>query len=468
MDEEAKKEIEIKNITDILLENLRINNQSNDSASFVEYQLLSEEEVNVEHLEFRNPEFGAKLVKKFRGVLHREIRDWTIQPFQKKQTMFNRKINDNLSFVLSQVQSNQKYLDSLNVKVDTNQETIHSVNEKVDSVNVKVDNVTLTIEQTIEIMIEKKFISLRETFEIESIVKSKFLEILKRYPRIEDLQYFVNEIKEGKINVIDFEIRLRNTQEYKDIRLLEHGCIYTKFGTKMYLNKKDNVVSKDLAIKHVWEPNETEILRRSIKTGMNVIDIGSNIGYYTLLFSKWVGKNGHVFSFEPESDNFKLLQKNLIANQIKNAKVYQKAVSNQNESTILFLSEENKGDHKIIDLKEEDLEKIIIESVTLDSSEASKFPIDLIKMDIQGAEMLALNGMTKILKENPKITILTEFWPYGIEKSGYPPKEFFNKLENLGFEIMQIKDEELMPINNKFKLLTEYQNADFVNLLCKR
>ena len=60
-----------------------------------------------------------------------------------------------------------------------------------------------------------------------------FLEILKRYPRKEDLEYFVNEIKTEKINVHDFELKLRNTPEYKDLKLLDHGCIYTKFGTKM-------------------------------------------------------------------------------------------------------------------------------------------------------------------------------------------------------------------------------------------
>jgi len=135
----------------------------------------------------------------------------------------------------------------------------------------------------------------------------------------------------------------------------------------------------------------------------------------------------------------------------------------------LFLASENKGDHRIIDLKEDDsLEKIMVECVTLDSSEVSKYPIDLIKMDIQGAEMLALNGMTKILKDNPKITIFAELWPYGIEKSGFSPKEFFDKLESFGFEILVIKDKKLIPINKDYQLLTEYQFDDYVNLFCRR
>ena len=318
-------------------------------------------------------------------------------------------------------------------------------------------------------MIKESFVSLRETFEIESVVKRSFLENLKRYPQKEELQYFVNEIKDGKTNVDDFVNMLKNTPEFKKLELIEHACIYTKFGTKMYLNKKDNVISKDLSVNLVWEPEETEILKKIIKNGMNLVDIGSNIGYYTLLFSKWTGDKGIVFSFEPESENFELLKKNIHINQAKNVRVFQRAVSDQNESKLLFLAQENKGDHKIIDLKENnDTEKVMVECVTLDSSEVSNYRIDLIKMDIQGAEMLALNGMTKTLEKNPEIILLTEMWPYGIEKSGYSPLEFFDKLKELGFEILILENKEWRPFERNNKLLTNYQPKDYVNLLCKR
>jgi len=133
MDVETKKEVEIKNIIDIFLENLRINHQTKDNESFGEYQLISEEDLNVEQLILRNPEFGAKLLKNFRKVLHREIRDWTIQPLQKKQTSFNRKINENLSSLYLQTKSNQKNNVSVSGKVDSVSEKVDSVSEKVDS-----------------------------------------------------------------------------------------------------------------------------------------------------------------------------------------------------------------------------------------------------------------------------------------------------------------------------------------------
>jgi FkbM family methyltransferase len=519
MDEKMIKEIKIKNIEDIIEENLRIQNQGATQENPEEYHDLTEEDLNMEQLDLRDPEYGAKFLKSIRKILHREIRDWTLQPLQKKQTSYNRRINENFLFVYSEIQafkkiidgfdenveSNQDAIRSVNEKVESNQDAIRSVNEKVESnqdairsvnekkvesnqdairsvnekvesnqdairsVNEKVEIATLNIEKTIEEILQRKFISLRETFEIETIVKRSFLEVLKRYPRKEDLEFFVNEIKNGSMGVHDLEIKLRNTPEFKELQLWEHGCVYTKSGTKMYLDKNDTVISKNLAIKQIWESQETDILKDLIHDGMNIVDLGANIGYYTLLFSKWVGKTGVVFSFEPEANNFELLKKNLSANQVKNVKSFQNAVSNQNEKKFLYLAPENKGDHKIIEVdKNEDSKKILVDCVTLDSTDVSKYKIDLIKMDIQGSEMLALMGMANILKNNPKIMVFTEFWPYGIEKSGFSPKDFFDFFFESGFKVFLIEDKRLVQIEKDFGLLANYERDDYVNLLCKK
>ena len=94
--------------------------------------------------------------------------------------------------------------------------------------------------------------------------------------------------------------------------------------------------------------------------------------------------------------------------------------------------------------------------------------IDVIKMDIQGAEMLALEGMERILENNSKMTILVEFWPFGIEKSGYAPKKLFDKLVEKGFKIFLIKEDKMIPISNEFKLFNDYSQTEFVNFLCKK
>ena len=357
-------------------------------------------------------------------------------------------------------------INSLEEGLDGTTNKINSLEEGLDGTTNKINSLEEGLEGTIEDVFKTNFKALHENTEIENTVKRKFLEILKRYPIKKDLDYFVKEIKTNKINLIDFEKKLSNTIEYKNRKLLEHSCIYTKYGTKMYLDKSDSVVSKDLAIYQEWEPNETKILQNIIKENMNVVDIGAHIGYYTILFSKWVGKKGKVFSFEPETDNFQLLKKNINANKANNVIALQKAISNQNEPKNLFLAEENKGDHQIIDLGE-NRTQTKIECVKLDLTIVSEYKIDVIKMDIQGAEMLAIEGMDKILDNNSKMTILLEFWPYGIKKSGFEPKNLFDKLEEKGFKVFLI-DEELIPVSSNFDLFTNYSKTKFVNFLCKK
>ena len=78
-------------------------------------------------------------------------------------------------------------------------------------------------------------------------------------------------------------------------------------GSKMYLNK----LFREVSHAGIWEPFETKIVKKLVQRGDVAVDIGANIGYYTLLFSRLVKLSGKVFAFEPEPANFSLLKKNI-------------------------------------------------------------------------------------------------------------------------------------------------------------
>ena len=215
-------------------------------------------------------------------------------------------------------------------------------------------------------------------------------------------------------------------------------------GHKMYLDQKDNL---SLSIFGVYEPLETELVKNEIKKDNVVLDIGAFIGYYTLIFAKLVGDQGKVFAFEPDSKSFDLLKKNVQLNGYKNVILEQKAVSNKNEK------------------------KIEVENICLDDYfKDYDGKIDFIKIDIEGAEKLALDGMSTLLHKNKDIKLMTEFHPVELKKSTVEPSDYLKTLNDYGFKIYHInnKENKIELISNE-ELLRIYPERDsLTNIFCKR
>ena len=237
---------------------------------------------------------------------------------------------------------------------------------------------------------------------------------------------------------------------------------------KMKLDAKDSL---RLSINGIYEPFETELLKNEITPGETVLDIGANIGYYTLIFAKSVGPEGRVVAFEPDPTNFDLLQQNIALNGYKNATVAQKAVYNQNCPIELFLNEDNKSDHRIYRTDPRQ-PSVPIEAVRLDDYFRHADPrIDLIKIDIQGAEMAALQGMTRLLKANNTLRLIIEFLPAALTRFDTDPKDLLTFLSGLNFDFFDIdEDKKRLDPTDIHALLEKYTpaNGRCTNLLCKR
>jgi len=183
-------------------------------------------------------------------------------------------------------------------------------------------------------------------------------------------------------------------------------------GYKLFINRKDYRGCSDI-LKGTYELEETEIVKQAVKKGDVVVDLGANIGYYTLLLSKLVGKNGKVFSFEPEPKNFALLKNNVKTNKCSNVILENKGVSDRTGKAKLWLrSDSNKGGHRLIPINKSihHSKPIEIDIITFDDYFKDK--IDFVKIDVEGAEIMVLKGMKNALKE--KIKLLIER-PLGIE-----------------------------------------------------
>jgi len=136
-------------------------------------------------------------------------------------------------------------------------------------------------------------------------------------------------------------------------------------GRTMYLQKKGPQF-RQLAKYGIYENETTDYFLENVSEGDVVLDIGANIGYFTLLFASSVGKEGKVFSFEPEPSNFKILKKNAKINNFQNIIFENVAVSNSNGTIDLYLSEKAAGQHTIFKSKNVGENHISVKTIRLD------------------------------------------------------------------------------------------------------
>jgi len=250
---------------------------------------------------------------------------------------------------------------------------------------------------------------------------------------------------------------------YKLLWCLLRTDVVEVFGHKMFLDREDSL---RLSVGEVHDPPGTELIKKEIKKGDIVLDIGANIGYFTLLFAKLVGKEGKVFAFEPDPDNFSLLEKNVKLNGYQNVILIRGAVSSETGKIRLYLSEENKADNRIYN-SGDSRRSIEVEAIRLDDYfESYEGEIDFIKMDIQGAEAKAIQGMPLLLQKNRSIKLLTEFWPFGLTKSGVEPEVYLNLLTDYHFELYDIKRKKTKKELAGILQTYTYKKQNSTNLFC--
>jgi FkbM family methyltransferase len=225
-------------------------------------------------------------------------------------------------------------------------------------------------------------------------------------------------------------------------------------------------------VKGGWEEETTRLFKELAKKGDTIVDIGANIGYYTLLASDIVGSEGKVYAFEPSPLNYDLLVGNIKLNNFNNVVAVQKAVSDRNGKLEFYLNDQDMGAHTIY--KPDRVGKsVFVESITLDDYfKGKESPIDIVKMDVEGAEMAVIQGMDNIIKLNKNLKIFAEFNIPWVKRAGITPEYFISQLMNYyHFSITVIQDYTKHISSSKIKSTNELMSIckdSVVNLLLER
>ena len=205
--------------------------------------------------------------------------------------------------------------------------------------------------------------------------------------------------------------------------------------------REDAYISRELETLGVWEPFESGLVLERLRPGAVFLDLGANIGYYTVLASRACGPAGSVIAFEPEPGNYELLERNIALNGLSNVTAVQAAASDRSGTTQLFLSDDNQGDHRLYrnDGRERSVD---VPMVALDEWFANRSPrLDVVKMDTQGFEAQIVRGMHGLIEANrAHLHVIVEFWPFGLQGAGSDAESLIALLERWPFTVRKIDE----------------------------
>jgi FkbM family methyltransferase len=247
-------------------------------------------------------------------------------------------------------------------------------------------------------------------------------------------------------------------------------------GAHLLIDSRDKAIGHYLLCGKPYETQEVDLLRKCLKPGGRFLDIGANIGYFTVLAAKHVGTGGEVVAFEPEPHNFKILKKNIELNDLTNVLIENYAAIDQKRKLTLYLSSYNFGDHRIFDGDDDSMEnigrrkeRVDVQGVRLDDYlRVTHFKPDFIKIDVQGAENSVLAGLTGTLAECEDIQLLLEIWPDGMRQFGTDPSEVLNLLAALGLQVFQLQSDGTLASFSMQNLSLLQGPKEYVNVFACR
>lgn len=237
--------------------------------------------------------------------------------------------------------------------------------------------------------------------------------------------------------------------------------------------------SAELLIFKTHEPVSTKIIEKKLKRGMTCLEIGANIGYYTLLEHKIIGNEGKIIALEPSPVNFDILQKNVKSQKIENI-ILKNIAGGDIDGNVKFLIYEGAGNScmviqegqkqkwpgKIIDVPIRKIDSVL--------EELGIEKIDFLRMDVEGYENHVLNGLSNTLKSSKPIihievhvnivgrantiTMLKNLQNIGYDVTAYVPREIDTPV------IGTISDIRNYDMNKIIDMITKEENPSFLML----
>lgn len=268
--------------------------------------------------------------------------------------------------------------------------------------------------------------------------------ILGRNPDLDGWNTWFDAIKNKGTSIDTLVIGFLSSPEFKNRNLVslqnefDHQIVDLD-GFKMDIPKNDWAVGKTILEQRSYEPHVTNYLKRFVSPGMTFVDIGANIGYFSMMAASIVGSFGKVFAFEPNQHNCQFIFNSASINGFNNIVIYPFAVAEKMKNFIY----DNLGTNGIIsEIKSDNTatDRTIVMSIVLDELLDKVDRIDTVKIDIEGAEYKALAGAKNIIQKHRPV-ILSEFSPSALNiVSQVSGETYLQSLINHNYHISVIEE----------------------------
>ncbi len=220
-------------------------------------------------------------------------------------------------------------------------------------------------------------------------------------------------------------------------------------GYKMFVDARDVSIAPHLILDGAFEEYTDAVLRSIIRPGMHVLEIGANVGVFTLLMAHRTGANGSVLSFECDPELAQIVRDNLEINGLANiGTVDDRAVSDHVGTLRFFSAVHHRGNGTLVEGLEQiprmalERREIEVQSTTIDAilkERGRRF--DLVKIDAEGAESAIFRGGSTLFADRSRpLRVIVEFAPEFIRTSGDDPSVYLDRWESNGFTIQRIDE----------------------------
>jgi FkbM family methyltransferase len=203
----------------------------------------------------------------------------------------------------------------------------------------------------------------------------------------------------------------------------------------MYADAQETGITPHLAMDGYWESWITCALARTVRPGWHCLDVGANHGYYTLVMADGAGPEGRIMPIEPTPKLAELLRQTLDVNGFPHVEVLQKAASDGDGKTLqLVIPAHRSLNAHLVESVAPTEDSVAVESVTIDAITRDWPRVDLIKIDVEGAEESVWRGMEQTISRNREVIVVLELNVDRYED----PRRFLGTIESAGFVLRYI------------------------------